>query len=702
MKYLLLSIISLTWSLVANDVERGVCESEVTLTNSSSIILDSANWEIGYCHMSVSPMVMPDEEIHIQQICASYHLMTPTSHFRPLQPGESRTFRVRHRGGMMRETSIPQGAFIVLSDGTSSSVPVSLGDYLDPWIFVRKGHAQPYADGEWMYQHNAQMPGLGQEAEIGLVPMPKQCALNTHQLSQATRVLKKADHTQPEEGYRLVINAKSITLYASTNAGFFYAEATLNQLRELYPNGLPTGEILDYPTYPYRGMMLDIARNYTCKKDVMDLLAQLASYKINRLHFHLVDDEAWRIEIPGLPELTEVASHRGYTTDERRILYPAYSDAAQEGYLTRQDFIDILRFAAKHHIQIIPEFDLPGHSRAAIKAMEARYHAYKDIDLAKATEYLLTDFAAAPKSYVSAQYYTDNVMAVHLPSAEHFVLKVMTEIQRMYKEAGVVMTYFNIGGDEVADGALGKDEHRKFIQRLNSSFRAAGLHAAGWEELALWLPAEEAPLCYCWKPGQKKAVELSSQGYPVVLSCADYLYVDMCYVNHQEEKALHWAAYVDEQKTFAFHPEAQGDNVLGIQAQLFAETIREYAQVQRYLFPKMFGIIHHAWNGNAEVTNVNSLINAQLACRETHALPYHLTQPGIHVENGLVSLNCPVSFAEVHYTIDGTEPTRHSPLYSEPFAITGDRVIRARAFTVHEQSNCTWWKPGLETKARGK
>lgn len=192
----------------------------------------------------------------------------------------------------------------------------------------------------------------------------------------------------------------------------------------------------------------------------MKLIDYLASYKISVLHLHLTDDEAWRIEIPGLEELTEVASRRGHTTDESECLFPAYAwgcDATDttslaNGYYTRNDFIDILQYAQKRHIKIIPEVDIPGHSRAAIKAMNARYKKYIDIDKTKAEEFLLTDFSDTSR-YISAQHYTDNVVNVAMPSTYRFVEKVIDEFDKIYQDAGLKLTVLHIGGDEVARGA---------------------------------------------------------------------------------------------------------------------------------------------------------------------------------------------------------------------------------------------------------
>ena len=215
----------------------------------------------------------------------------------------------------------------------------------------------------------------------------------------------------------------------------------------------------DYPDLLYRGQMIDIARNFTTVDNLKKLIDIFASYKMNVRHFHFADDEAWRLDIPGLEELIAVGSRRGHTVDESRCLYPCYDggcdpDAATvgNGHYSREDFIGLVRYAAERHIRVIPEIESPGHARAAIVSMKARYNKYKETDMAKATEYLLSEPEDTSR-YESVQYYTDNVINVALPSSYRFMEKVIRELAAMYKEAGVPLSTVHLGGDEVAHEA---------------------------------------------------------------------------------------------------------------------------------------------------------------------------------------------------------------------------------------------------------
>lgn len=178
----------------------------------------------------------------------------------------------------------------------------------------------------------------------------------------------------------------------------------------------------------------------------------MASYKLNVLHLHLTDDEGWRLEIPGLEELTEIGAYRGHTDDETTHLYPCFdggsdrnADTSGNGFYNRNEFIDLLKYASQRHIRILPEIDCPGHARASIVAMKNRFNKYKENNYSKAMEYMLSD----PQDislYKSAQSYTDNVMNVALPSTYRFMEKVISEVESMYKNAGIELPAIHIGG----------------------------------------------------------------------------------------------------------------------------------------------------------------------------------------------------------------------------------------------------------------
>ena len=800
------SPVSLTWQHLGNDIDPNICVSTLTVHNTSRDTLFS-NWAIYWNQMSVAPLTTEGEQAHLTQIQASYHSLTPTSLWQPLPPDSSRTLTLRYKGSIMRRSGAPQGAFIILNDArnTASAVhprPVSVPTrYLySPDAHEFRWHIAgfPYADGEEVYKQNLRFADCHGYSDnpIHLLPQPKQITLG-----QGTCNLWKAqlqydlDTLLPYDGYRLVITGNHIHMYVQNEgASLMYARQTLEMLQYQYPQ-LPCCEITDWPDTQHRGFMLDIARNFTGKQEIFRIIDLLALYKMNVLHLHLTDDEGWRIEIPGLPELTEVGSKRGFTTNEHDCLYPMYSggwnpddkQASGNGFLTRNDFIDILRYAKSKHIAVLPEIDMPGHSRAAIKAMEARYYKYIDSDPQKAEEYLLSDFQDTSR-YVSAQHYTDNVICIALPSCYTFAQKVIDEVVAMYKEADAPLTIFHVGGDEVPRGAwLGSPKVAEYVANLrvgieglnNTSFndntgnntpdnRSAGpqpvnshdvanlkdsfletlvamldeygLQAAGWEEVA-YRQGQPNPrfagknvLTYAWNSvpewrGDEKPYRLANAGYPVMICSVCNLYMDMCYLNHEQESGLNWGGYVDEYRSFDLRPDSlylsvrrtmrgeerdlnayltsgktellpdSAKNLQGVQAQLWSETIRNPQQLERYLLPKLLGTAERTWNNTWQGSYQDALRNYNL-CLANFCLPYlkhkgycfHLSQPGIHRQEGpdghTVCMNSAVPQAEIRYTTDGSEPDIHSPLYNGPF-LTDAPLINACCFYLGEKSNIT-------------
>ncbi len=410
----------------------------------------------------------------------------------------------------------------------------------------------------------------------------------------------------PAEGYRLVVKNedRSVWITGRDEAGLFYGVQTLRSL--LPPAGvegaflLPHLEVEDYPRFGYRGMHLDVARNFHDKASVLQLLDAMAFYKLNTFHFHLTDDEGWRLAIPGLPELTDYGSVRGYSTDEAEFLHPSYYSGAQtddpygSGHYSTDDFKDILRYAHERHITVIPEIDLPGHARAAVKSMEYRYRRLRSDRKpeAEAAAYLLSD-PDDRSEYVSVQGYDDNVIDVCRESTYRFIAKVVDEIREMYRQADVPLHTFHIGGDEVpagvwADlpscsedltggttdaGAIKDRLSAHFLDRFHRILQERNLRTAGWEEIALHRVADSTTgkkswevdsdrvgdnlLAYVWNNlgGQRDlAYRLANGGHDVVLCNVTHLYFDLAYEPGFYQSGLTWGGYVDTKRTFSFAP----------------------------------------------------------------------------------------------------------------------------------------------------
>ena len=741
--------IFIEWHQLANDNPQGFCLAEITIKNLTDDTLRN-NWRIYYNHLSVKPINTDTAQLYIRQIKASYHSLSPTKTFQAIAPHQNKSYTLTYKGSMMRLNSAPQGPFIIIDNNPPVSIDIRVINDSKGENYKRRIATTPYADGEYIYQQNQRFDEKANSYILPILPQPKEVTLYDGKcVISKIPIHVIQDTTVKKEGYEIDILPDKIAIKFSDKNGLFYAQQTLQRLQEA-DSIYPSCSITDYPDLHHRGFMLDIARNFTKKDDIIKLIDYLSAYKLNILHLHLTDDEGWRVEIPGLEELTEVGSRRGYTIDEHDCLYPMYcggwdkdnTNSTANGYLTRSDFIEILKYADQHCMTVIPEIDMPGHSRAAIKAMEARYYKYIQTDKQKAEEYLLTDFNDN-SVYSSAQHYNDNVLAVTMPSTLHFIEKITDEICKMYEEAGVRLSVFHIGGDEVAKGAWSKLPRVKtedeFISKLIDIFHNRNIQLAGWEEVTLRRKQPKPQfvnhniLSYCWNSvpewnGDESAYILANAGYPVILSCVTNLYMDLCYVNHEEERGLHWGGYTDEYTSFDLQPynlyqsvrrtlngskrdivsyannpkktkliADSAKNIVGIQAHLFTETIRSFTQVQQYIFPKILGMAERAWNTSPDITDYEQTLNTYNQQIYMYELPrlkswnvrFHLSQPGIHIEGKKLRMNTAVKNANIHYTTDGTIPTTKSPLYKGEIDVPNCKFVRAKCFLFEEESNTT-------------
>lgn len=461
------------------------------------------------------------------------------------------------------------------------------------------------------------------------------------------------------EAYLLEIGPNAVHLRGAGAHGVFNAIQTLRQLLE-DDGSLPAGRVLDAPRFAYRGMMLDVARHFAGVETVLRLLDCMAAYKLNRFHFHLTDDEGWRLPVTALPELTEVGARRGISVDGRPCLPPSFGSGADidgspgTGHYSHEDFIAILRYAHARHIEVIPEFNMPGHARAAVLAMRVRHdRLLAQGDAEGALAYRLDD-PDDSSSYESVQLWRDNVICIALPSVDRFVDTVVGEVKDLYRRAGVPLRAVHTGGDEVPGGAwLGSPLCRArmaqqgwndvaqlrsdFVARCRAILARHGLAFAGWDDTALTHETGGAPApeprfagpdfhVYVWNnawgSGQEDiACRLANAGYSVVLSNAANLYFDLACAKDPEEPGYYWAGFVDMRRTFAFCPLDQaalpavdamgrpvpadvlarlerldGGRIAGLQGQLWGENAHSRARIEYLVAPRLLALAERAWS----------------------------------------------------------------------------------------------------------
>ena len=418
-----------------------------------------------------------------------------------------------------------------------------------------------------------------------------------------------AEESHPKGWYRITFDSDGTAQVESQDeAGAVYAQATLAKL----PKETKGIVIEDWPVLGLRGFMLDVVRDFRTKDEVFKVLDIMASYKLNLLHFHLGDDESWCLEIPKLPELTAFSGHHelpDWDLKESKALKPtANGHIGNTTFYTEEEYKEILQYAAERQIAVVPEFDAPGHSRAAIKAMQAYEKRTGD------DTYRLQD-PADTSHYWTAQDFTDNVLDPDLPGVYKFYGVVFDEVIRMHQEAGVPLPGIHIGGDEVPDGAWAGRDRKKvkdtFTRGMVQLAQERDLKLAGWQEMVEniepeTLEALKKQLLFvnAWSTLNERAdlpARLANAGIPVLLSNVQHAYVDLAYSDDPNDIGLHWGGYVDERKGYALpvysYPGLQKpENIVGAEALLWSENIRSLDNATYQMLPKALGVWERAWN----------------------------------------------------------------------------------------------------------
>ncbi|MGM9804207.1 MAG: family 20 glycosylhydrolase [Muribaculaceae bacterium] len=801
--------VSVSWQMGKN-MQR-TYTSTFTITNVSNALLEGG-WALYYNKFSNNIKMAEDEVMDLTPVRNNNYIqLKPNARYKALKPGESVTVTVVTDGSLRNVSDRPTGMHFV-AEGSQKAVPVDLqiAPLLGPEQFSVSQWVN-YPDGEYMFAENAisnPAGGVAKGNPYDILPTPKSIVLDEKgrkmSVPAEVSIIKNALYLQEVRDYlalkladlgiNVVDGAKfrinlSIAPNIDANRECYVlttarggitidgqsAEAVFNGVKTLlavlWRSGcyrLPCAQVKDYPDLHYRGIMIDVARNFTTYEDMLNLIDRLAEYKINVLQLHFCDDEAWRLEIPGLPELTQVGARKGFSLNdyESGFLMQTYAGsgdpndgkAPANGYYTRWQFVEMLRYAHRRGVKIIPEIETPGHARAAIVAMRHRYDKYINTDADKANYYRNYDLDDAGR-FESAQGFGDNVLNVAEKGTYNFLQKVITEIMNMYGDAGLRFDVLHLGGDEVPKGCWDhspkvknlmkaknftceRDVAEYFFMGIADWLKDRGVRVEGWQEVStnhsdsysMHVSGMLAGVNVWSTIGKRDTIAytLANRGVPVIISNVNNLYLDMVYRPHENENGLTWGGSVDEINSwetlpFNIYRSAQTnidgsrkdlatadfgkpalrypENIIGMQAQLWTETVHNYTMMQQYIFPKVFGLVERAWNvrpdwgeGSLDRTKyevARAAYNLKIGRRE---LPYlakrgtrfHMAQAGAEVRNGKLVVNTPYEGVEVRYTLDGSEPTRQSQLFTAPVDVPqGTSIIKVKAFYEGEESVAT-------------
>ncbi|MEH6435868.1 family 20 glycosylhydrolase [Massilia sp. DD77] len=672
---------------------QGGSPARFLLTNGDGQALPAAGWSLYFTGIDRMPAGARSAGLVLEQVAGGLFRLRPGPDFTGLAPGQTLEFAYRHSDAVFMPSRSPSGPYLVYDAAPDAGVPLryEVVPLAEPPQRGVAGSPHSAVSPEDTYWRNARAdllppagvppvlptplrldPGQGRLALAGQ-PQVKASAGLASEAALARSLFPaslpatggpslqlgvgKVDGQASPEAYRLTIGAaKGIDIVGNSAAGVAYGLQTLRDLLPL-PGAaapdLPELSIVDAPRFGYRGFMLDVARNFHDKQTVFKWLDLMARFKLNTFHFHLTDDEGWRIEIAGLPELTEIGAVRGHSARPGVRLQPAYGsgpdprDTSGSGHYTRADYKDILRYAHARHITVIPEIEMPGHARAAVQAMEARYQRLKRAGGREAARYLLNDFDDRSE-YTSAQYFKDNVINPGLESSYAFIDHVVREMAALHREAGVPLETIHMGGDELANGAWEKspashammqkhgletsaDLWDYFYERVDAIVRKHGMLTSGWEELAARkTKLDGAPTlipnprftrkgftAYVWNNtagAEDLAYRLANAGYDIVLTPVTRTYFDMAHNANPEEHGVNWGAYVELDTVYDFIPfdmmkdapvavRAGTDRltdygkrrVRGIQANLFSESVRDPARIDYLVMPRLAALAERAW-----------------------------------------------------------------------------------------------------------
>lgn len=529
--------------------------------------------------------------------------------------------------------------------------------------------------------------------------------------AQKKSVFVKRNSSMKPDEYTLYVDSMNIKIEGGTGAGVFYGIQTLIQL---LPAGRTTKlsvaavEISDQPRFSWRGMHLDVCRHFFTVKEVKKYLDYLAMYKMNVFHWHLTDDQGWRIEIKKYPKLTEIGGYRNGTLIGHYSETPErYDTIRYGGFYTQDEIKDVIEYAATRHIQIVPEIEMPGHALAALAAYPMLACTPGPFEVGKSWGVFKDVFCPSELTF-------------------NFLQDVLTEVYELFPGK-----YIHIGGDECPKDRWKestfcqelmkkeglKDEHELqsyFVQRMGKFLQTKNKKLIGWDEILEGGIAEDATIM-SWR-GYAGGVTAAKQKHDVVMTPTAYCYFDY-YQSASPNEPLAIGGYLPLNMVYRFEPVAdvltadESKYILGTQGNIWTEYIDNWKKLEYMAMPRMAALAEVAWTKKelkdydgfarrlSSHTKLLSFLNVNYS-KAFYDISTRVTPNGSRGIN--VELLCNYPNGQIHYTTNMSEPNATSPVYTTKFNFDQSMMLKAALFEGRQMKGNVFSQKYLVNYATGK
>jgi hexosaminidase len=500
------------------------------------------------------------------------------------------------------------------------------------------------------------------------------------------------DETIGNEGYRIDINGNGLVVSANNPAGILYGSQTIYQLLSTHAHGrLPGLKITDYPRFDYRGLHLDVSRHFFPIEFIYKLIDQMAKHKLNVFHWHLIDDQGWRLEIKKYPKLTEVGAWRVDMSDIHWNARPLVNDpenATYGGYYTQDEVRELVAYAAERNITVMPEIEMPAHVMSALAAYPELSCTGENLGVPPGGVWPITHIYCAGNDEVFV-----------------FLENVLHEVMELFPSE-----FIHIGGDEadktewkscpkcqarIRNEGLADEEELQsyFITRMEKFLNAHGRRLMGWDEILEGGLAPNATVM-SWR-GEAGGIKAAQMGHNVVMTPVSHCYFDY-YQGDPDLEPTAFGGFIPLAKVYSYEPipaeltAEEGKLVLGAQANVWTEYMPVSSHVEYMTFPRLAALAEVVWSP-AEHRNWGDFSRRMQAQYERYAkqdINYSLSAfqvravPEVNLdEKSLrITLETEVYDPEIRYTTDGSEPKARSPLYAGPIEIDRTATLKAAVF----------------------